>query len=113
VFESSRPLPNRSTGNSDRRRLEATAIFELRGGEVTAFDVSFELLRHWAGIVPGDAVASGRSVSVVVMLFVGFPVHRVGLLLLGSRVSHDAEGAVLVAVRGMIDQFLLAQLEAL
>jgi hypothetical protein len=52
-----------------------------------------------------------RSVGVV--LVVGFAVYGVGGFLVRSRVSHDAGGGVLVAVRCVLDQGLLGEFKAL
>src|SRR5436305_2140321 len=61
-------------------------------------------------MTPRRAAARG---SVDLVLLVCFAVDaRVGLLV-AHRVVHDARGRLLVAVRGVLDEFLLAELEAL
>src|SRR5438045_1062168 len=58
----------------------------------------------------------GSSGSVSLVLGVPFAVERVrGLVLLGAAagVAQDPRGRVLVAVRGVLDQLLLGELEAL
>ena len=47
------------------------------------------------------------------LLFVGLAVDRARLLLAGGCVVDDSHGRVLVSMRGMLDQFFLAQLETL
>src|SRR5438094_570978 len=55
--------------------------------------------------------ASQRSVPLV--LLIGFAVHGPVGLLLGAGVIDDARRRALVAMRGVLDQFPLAELEAL
>jgi hypothetical protein len=48
-----------------------------------------------------------------VVLAVSLGVHRLGRFLIGPGVSHDAGRGVLVAVRCVLDEFLLCELKAL
>src|SRR6516165_646628 len=60
------------------------------------------------------AASRRRLGSIGLVLFVGFAVHRAGLLLLlGPGVVHDAGERLLVPVGCMLDQFLLGELKAL
>jgi hypothetical protein len=58
--------------------------------------------------------ATGRDLSSVEkVLLVGFAVHGPGRLLLRPSVIHDAGELLIVAVRGVLYQFLLAELKPL
>src|SRR5271154_1750275 len=57
-------------------------------------------------------VARGLPSEVLVLL-IRFAVQELGGLLLAGRVAHDARRRVLVAVGGVLDQFLLGELKAL
>ena len=64
-------------------------------------------------ISPRPSAGSAAWCSVGEVLLVGFAVDRVGELLVGLRVAHDPRRRVLVAVRGVLDQVLLGELETL
>src|SRR5438105_14598583 len=67
----------------------------------------------WPWVLVATARGGERSVDLV--LLVRFPVHHGSrsLLLLLPHVVHDARRRLLVPVGGVLDQFLLAELEAL
>lgn len=79
------------------------------------------VLPRFGGLFYGrgeDLLASGENVpagvgSVGQVLDVGLAVNAIFQLGLGGRVAHDRCGGVLVAVGGVLDQFLLGELEAL
>src|SRR5437870_1834840 len=100
--------------SASRRRgpISASSLIIVKTRSITARN-SFAELKGLAMSARRDGPRGERSIDLV--LLVRFPVHHGSrsLLLLLSRVVHDARRRLLVPMGGVLDQFLLAELEAL